>query len=157
MHKVILFTYWSALPEVIADVLFGGGASFQSIHLDGLRCTVTEPKLLNCTHSGTGVHNCGSRHSEDVGIICAWSQGNGLKIRKQHYNNIVILWYIATLLSIIDCRDGSVRLVDGDNYNAAEDRVECCVGGLWGTVCDYQWDAYDAEVNMQTTWIDYKR
>ena len=39
-----------------------------------------------------------------------------------------------------------MRLVDGDNYNAVEGRVEYCLGGLWGTVCDYQWDARDAEV-----------
>ena len=90
MHEVILFTYRSVLPEVIANVFFGGGASFQFIHLDGLRCIGTEPNLLNCTHNGIGVHNC--EHSEDVGIICARSQGNGLKIRKsliidmlQHY------------------------------------------------------------------------
>ena len=82
MHEVILFTYRSALPEVIANVFFGGGASFQFIHLDGLRCIGTEPNLLNCTHNGIGVHNC--EHSEDVGIICARSQGNDLKIRKQH-------------------------------------------------------------------------
>ena len=46
----------------------------------------------------------------------------------------------------IDCTDDSVRLVDGDNYNAAEGRVEYCVGGLWGTVCDHQWDIHDAKV-----------
>ena len=39
-----------------------------------------------------------------------------------------------------------MRLVDGNNYNAAEGRVEYCLGGLWGTVCDYHWDARDAEV-----------
>ena len=36
---------------------------------------------------------------------------------------------------LLDCRDGSVRLVDGDNYNATAGRVEYCAGGLWGTVC----------------------
>ena len=45
-----------------------------------------------------------------------------------------------------DCTDGAVRLVDGDNYNATEGRVEYCVGGLWGTVCDYEWDSSDAAV-----------
>ena len=39
-----------------------------------------------------------------------------------------------------------MRLVDGDNYNAAEGRVEYCVGGLWGTVCDHHWDIHDAKV-----------
>ena len=39
-----------------------------------------------------------------------------------------------------------MRLVDGDNYNAESGRVEYCVGGRWGTVCDYRWGNVDAEV-----------
>ena len=42
--------------------------------------------------------------------------------------------------------DGDVRLVNGSNYNATEGRVEFCVGGLWGTVCNYGWDDADAAV-----------
>ena len=47
---------------------------------------------------------------------------------------------------LLDCRDGSVRLVDGDNYNATTGRVEYCVGGRWGTVCNYEWGEADATV-----------
>ena len=39
-----------------------------------------------------------------------------------------------------------MRLVDGDNYNATAGRVEYCVGGLWGTVCNYRWGVPDATV-----------
>ena len=47
----------------------------------------------------------------------------------------------------IDCTDGDVRLVDGDNnYNVTAGRVEYCVGGLWGTVCDKMWGDVDAAV-----------
>ena len=35
-----------------------------------------------------------------------------------------------------------MRLVDGDNYNATAGRVEYCVGGRWGTVCDYKWRSW---------------
>ena len=56
-----------------SNVFFGGGASFQQIHLDELRCSGAEATLLNCTHRGIGVHNCA--HYEDVGIICKRSQG----------------------------------------------------------------------------------
>ena len=39
-----------------------------------------------------------------------------------------------------------MRLVDGDNYAATEGRVEYCVGGRWGTVCNYQWSVADVVV-----------
>ena len=51
-----------------------------------------------------------------------------------------------SLRQLLDCRDGSVRLVDGDNYNATAGRVEYCVGGRWGTVCGYKWGVNDATV-----------
>ena len=49
-------------------------------------------------------------------------------------------------VTILDCTDGSVRLVDEDNYRATAGRVEYCVGGLWGTVCNYLWSVADVAV-----------
>ena len=40
------------------------------------------------------------------------------------------------------CEHGSIRLVGG-NYSY-EGRVEYCLNGIWGTVCDDFWDFYDA-------------
>ena len=42
------------------------------------------------------------------------------------------------------CDDDDIRLVDGASDR--EGRVELCKDGLWGTMCDDNWDIYDAIV-----------
>ena len=37
-----------------------------------------------------------------------------------------------------------LRLVDGNTPD--DGRVEICIGGFWGSVCDGRWDARDATV-----------
>lgn len=42
------------------------------------------------------------------------------------------------------CSTGAVRLVNGTT--ALEGRVEICIDGQWGTVCDDYWGTNDAKV-----------
>ena len=43
-----------------------------------------------------------------------------------------------------NCTDGNLRLIGGQSPN--EGRVEVCLDGLWGTVCDDYWGSVDAQV-----------
>ena len=43
-----------------------------------------------------------------------------------------------------ECSSGDFRLVGGERES--EGRVEICVGGFWGTVCDSGWDQREALV-----------
>ena len=73
------------------------------------------------------------------------------------YGNITILRKVLvfllfkiislSMLSVdydIACSDGNIRLSGG--RNATEGRVELCINGWWGTVCNHLWDSTDAQV-----------
>ena len=49
---------------------FGKGSSEMLIHLDNVKCTGSETRLSQCSHSGWGVSNCG--HSSDAGAVCTY-------------------------------------------------------------------------------------
>ncbi len=58
---------------------------------------------------------------------------------------IIILYFIHSLCIVPgDCTEGSVRLVDG--IIEQEGRVEVCVNGVWGSICDDGWDKTDAHI-----------
>ena len=47
------------------------------------------------------------------------------------------------------CSHGDIRLVDGST--SSEGRVEICINGIYGTVCDDFWDNNDADVVCRQT------
>ena len=42
------------------------------------------------------------------------------------------------------CNETDFRLVDG--LTVHDGRVEICLNGVWGSVCDHSWDVRDAQV-----------
>ena len=55
-------------------------------------------------------------------------------------NNVVLLNYFLST----GCSDGSIRL--RDSIASMNGRVEVCLNGDWGTVCDDGWTTVDANV-----------
>ena len=47
--------------------------------------------------------------------------------------------------TVSECTDGDVRLQSGELSNEIG-RVEVCMSGQWGLVCDDDWDDVDASV-----------
>ena len=43
-----------------------------------------------------------------------------------------------THVSFSNCTTGEIRLTGGTTQY--EGRVEVCINGVWGTICDYGWD-----------------
>ena len=99
-------------------------------HLDDLHCAGDEESLFQCPHNGLGIHDCGQY--DDAIALCY--------IGKRW---IVVCIKLTCYIIETGCKDGEVRLADGTSTSG---RVEICLSGVWGTVCDNFWDNSDARV-----------
>ncbi|CAG9862414.1 unnamed protein product [Phyllotreta striolata] len=112
--------------------------------IDDLNCRGNESSIIDCEFPGWGVHNC--RDQEIAGVVCktpqekcsndSWKCDSG--------NECIPFEFVCD--GVEDCLDNSdektehcdgpteLRLVGGKDYLSG--RVEIKYNGIWGTVCD---------------------
>ncbi|XP_068738787.1 deleted in malignant brain tumors 1 protein-like [Montipora capricornis] len=96
---------------------FGEGSG--SIWLNNVQCTGSESSIRNCRHAGWGKHYC--YHYEDASVVCS-----------------------VTSTVTTTAPNGMLRVTGGTQRG--EGRVEVYHNGVWGSVCNDNWDMNDAQV-----------
>ena len=129
--------------------MFTGATNFSSsyfgqgtgpIFMDNVQCGSSDTALLACTYDpNTSEDN----HGEDAGVRCGG--GCFTAIHTCIYCiAMACLKYIYIRLKSASCTDGDIHLVGGGT--SYEGRVEVCLNGGWGTVCDDMWSTAGAQV-----------
>ena len=74
---------------------------------------------------------------------CLNAQG---KMKEDNFQTIraFLIHYLSVCLTDQPCNDTDIRLTGGRDEH--EGRVEICIRGQWGTVCNDSWDTTDAAV-----------
>ena len=70
------------------------------------------------------------------------------------YNSCCGHQYDVAVSCVSSCTSGTIRLVGGPDDS--EGRVEVCHNGRWGTICDREWDIYDAYVICRTMRLPWR-
>ena len=85
-------------------------------------------------------------HLDDAGVRCAQSKLKHVQLITLYFSLLVLplACYSICLYVCVDCSNGDLRLTDG--MTSREGRVEICLNGEWGTVCQTQFSNADAQV-----------
>ncbi|CAI8018786.1 Deleted in malignant brain tumors 1 protein [Geodia barretti] len=123
--------------------------------VDGI--TLEDGRVEICFNGFWGAVCDDSWDNRDAGVVCRQLGYNGTSVALGSHpvlSNASLSYHLdevdcngdESMLS--ECRNeglgNDVRLVDG--VTSDDGRVEICIGGAWGSVCDDRWDQRDAEV-----------
>lgn len=104
------------------------GRSAAPINASRFSCLGSESALLNCNYYP---YSCYSGRNYDASVRC------------EGINDSVIVPFLICLLA--PCTEWKIRLRGEDSHNSFG-RVELCLNGTWGTICDNDWNDADASI-----------
>ena len=113
----------TSCTDAVALDLFGGGSG--PIHYTDFQCTGNETLIIDCAANEVPGQRC--IHVEDAGVRCA--------IGEQIISDYT---HTSFIHAEPQCNETDIRLVNGQT--SYDGRVELCLYGQWGSVCDDRWD-----------------
>lgn len=125
--------------QAVTDGRFGPGTADMAILMDDINCDGTETRLINCLFAGWGQTNCD--HTEDVGVICPTAAVTSQSTAAPPTTRAPVIPDTGNCTT----PDENIRIIGPSNLPGVG-VVQVRRNGVWGGVCDNDWDLLDARV-----------